>query len=113
MFLPKEGLLLRIFVGEDDSVDRMALYEAIVMKARELNIAGATVLRGGMGFGASSRIHTSKILRLSEDLPIIIEIVDTEEKINSILPYLDEVIEGGMVTLEKVKILKYLSNTSR
>ena len=113
MFLPKEGLLLRIFVGEDDSVDRMALYEAIVMKARELNIAGATVLRGGMGFGASSRIHTSKILRLSEDLPIIIEIVDTEEKINSILPYLDEVIEGGMVTLEKVKILKYLSNTSQ
>lgn len=113
MFLPKEGLLLRIFVGEDDSVDRMALYEAIVMKARELNIAGATVLRGGMGFGASSRIHTSKILRLSEDLPIVIEIVDTEEKINSILPYLDEVIEGGMVTLEKVKILKYLSNASR
>ena len=113
MFLPKEGLLLRIFVGEDDSVDRMALYEAIVMKARELNIAGATVLRGGMGFGASSRIHTSKILRLSEDLPIVIEIVDTEEKINSILPYLDEVIEGGMVTLEKVKILKYLSNRSR
>lgn len=113
MFLPKEGLLLRIFVGEDDSVDRMALYEAIVMKARELNIAGATVLRGGMGFGASSRIHTSKILRLSEDLPIVIEIVDTEEKINSILPYLDEVIEGGMVTLEKVKILKYLPNTSR
>jgi len=113
MFLPEEGLLLRIFVGDDDSVDNMALYEAIVMKARELNIAGATVLRGGMGFGASSRIHTSKILRLSEDLPIVIEIVDTEEKINSILPYLDTVIDGGMVTLEKVKILKYLHNRSQ
>ncbi|PJB78408.1 MAG: hypothetical protein CO090_06850 [Acidobacteria bacterium CG_4_9_14_3_um_filter_49_7] len=113
MFLPEEGLLLRIFVGDDDSVDNMALYEAIVMKARELNIAGATVLRGGMGFGASSRIHTSKILRLSEDLPIVIEIVDTEEKINSILPYLDTVIDGGMVTLEKVKILKYLPNRSQ
>jgi uncharacterized protein len=113
MFLPEEGLLLRIFVGDDDSVDNMALYEAIVMKARELNIAGATVLRGGMGFGASSRIHTSKILRLSEDLPIVIEIVDTEEKINSILPYLDKVIDGGMVTLEKVKILKYLPNRSQ
>ena len=113
MFLPEEGLLLRIFVGDDDSVDNMALYEAIVMKARELNIAGATVLRGGMGFGASSRIHTSKILRLSEDLPIVIEIVDTEEKINSILPYLDTVIDGGMVTLEKAKILKYLPNRSQ
>ncbi len=113
MFLPEEGLLLRIFVGEDDSTDHMALYEAIVMKARELNIAGATVLRGGMGFGASSRIHTSKILRLSEDLPIVVEIVDTEEKINSLLPYLDDVIQGGMVTLEKVKILKYLPNRSR
>ncbi len=113
MFLPKEGLLLRIFVGEDDSTDHKALYEAIVLKARELNIAGATVLRGGMGFGASSRIHTSKILRLSEDLPVVIEIVDTEEKINSLLPYLDEVIKGGMVTLEKVKILKYLPDSSR
>ncbi|NOY22634.1 MAG: DUF190 domain-containing protein [Acidobacteria bacterium] len=113
MFLPEEGLLLRIFVGEDDSTDHMTLYEAIVMKARELNIAGATVLRGGMGFGASSRVHTSKILRLSEDLPIVIEIVDTEEKINSLLPYLDEVITGGMVTLEKVKILKYLPDRSR
>ena len=113
MFLPEEGLLLRVFVGEDDSADHMALYEAIVMKARELNIAGATVLRGGMGFGASSRIHTSKILRLSEDLPIIIEIVDTEDKINSLLPYLDQVIQGGMVTLEKIKILKYLPNRSR
>lgn len=113
MFLPKEGLLLRIFVGEDDSTDHMALYEAIVMKARELNIAGATLLRGNMGFGASSRIHTSKILRLSEDLPIVIEIVDTEEKINSLLPYLDDVIQGGMVTLEKVKILKYIPDKSR
>ncbi|NOZ13529.1 MAG: DUF190 domain-containing protein [Acidobacteria bacterium] len=113
MFLPKEGLLLRIFVGEDDSTNHKTLYEAIVLKARELNIAGATVLRGGMGFGASSRIHTSKILRLSEDLPVVIEIVDTEEKINLLLPYLDEVIKGGMVTLEKVKILKYLPDSSR
>ena len=107
MFLPEEGLLLRIFVGEDDTVKNIPLYEAIVIKARELNIAGATVMRGGMGYGASSRIHTSKILRLSEDMPVVIEIVDTEEKINQILPYLDQVITGGMVTLEKVRILKY------
>ncbi|RME80583.1 MAG: DUF190 domain-containing protein [Planctomycetota bacterium] len=110
MKLPKEGLLLRIFVGETDYYGSTPLYEAIVLKARELNLAGATVLRGVMGFGANSRLHTAKILRLSEDLPLVIEIVDTEEKIQSLLPFLDEAVSEGMVTLEKVKILQYRHN---
>ena len=106
--LPEKGLLLRIFVGEDDRCKNgRPLYEEIVMKARELNLAGATVLKGAMGFGKTSRIHTSKFLVLSEDLPVVIEIVDTEEKINQLLPFLEEVIQGGMITLEKVAILKY------
>lgn len=105
----KEELLLRIFIGESDSYNGKALYEYIVYKARELHIAGATVLRGIMGYGANSKIHTAKILRLSEDLPIIIEIVDDEEKIKMLLPYLEESIENGIVTMEKVKILKFRS----
>ena len=107
MQLPKQAVLLRIFFGEDDKFGRSPLYEAIVMKAREMHLAGATVLRGPMGFGASSRLHTTKILRLSEDLPLVIEIVDSEEKINAFLPALEEMLGGGLVTLEKVKVLHY------
>ncbi len=107
MHLPTESVLLRIFIGESDRHDGKPLYEAIVLKARELHLAGATVLRGAMGFGPSSRIHTSKILRLSTDLPIIIEIVDGEEKINAFLPVLDGMMGGGLVTLEKAKVIHY------
>jgi PII-like signaling protein len=107
MVLPRESMLLRIFISEDDKFEHKPLYETIVMKAREAHLAGATVLRGPMGFGHSSRMHTSKILRLSEDLPIVIEIVDTEEKIKAFLPILDKVIGGGLITLEKVQVLQY------
>ena len=107
MHLPEDAVLLRIFIGESDRWKHQPLYEAIVMKARELHLAGATVLRGPMGFGKSSRLHTAKILRLSMDLPIVIEIVDTEEKINSFLPTLDEMMGGGLVTLEKAKVIRY------
>ncbi|MBI4378000.1 MAG: DUF190 domain-containing protein [Nitrospinae bacterium] len=107
MKLPEEGMLLRIFIGETDSYKGKPLYEAIVLKARELNLAGASVIRGIMGFGANSRIHTAKILRLSEDMPIVVEIVDTEEKLNKILPFLDETVKEGLITLERVKVLKY------
>ena len=107
MQLPKDAMLLRIFFGEADKFGGKPLYEAIVLKARELHMAGATVLRGPMGFGHSSRLHTSKILRLSEDLPLVIEIVDTEEKINEFLPVLDTMMGSGLVTLEKVKVLRY------
>jgi PII-like signaling protein len=105
--LEGEGFLLRIFLGELDKWHHQPLYEAIVLKAREMGLAGATVLRGPMGFGAHSRLHTAKILRLSEDLPVIIEIVDKEEKIHAFLPELDKMLEGGLVTLEKVRIIKY------
>jgi len=105
--LQKDAVLLRAFFGENDKFDGKPLYEAIVLKARELHMAGATVLRGPMGFGKSSRLHTSKILRLSEDLPLIIEIVDSEEKINSFLPVLDTMMGSGLVTIEKVKVLRY------
>ena len=107
MKLPDEGKLLRIFIGESDTYKGGPLYQAIVLKARELNLAGATVLRGIMGFGAASRIHTAKILRLSEDLPIVVEIVDTVEKIDKIIPFLDEVVGEGLITLEKIKVIKY------
>jgi PII-like signaling protein len=107
MQIPKQALLLRIFIGEDDTVNGSPLYEAIVLKAREMHLAGATVLRGPMGFGASSRLHTSKILRLSEDLPLVIEIIDSEEKINGFLPALDGMMSSGLVTLEKVQVLQY------
>src|SRR4051812_45428878 len=103
MNLPHEATLLRIFLGESDRWKHQPLYEAIVLKAREMQLAGATVLRGPMGFGKSSRLHTAKILRLSMDLPMVIEIVDEEEKINSFLPALDEMAGGGLVTLEKKK----------
>ena len=107
MKLPTDAVLLRIFLGESDRWKHQPLYEAIVLKARELHLAGATVLRGPMGFGAASLIHTAKILRLSMDLPMVIEIVDTEEKVNSFLPALDEMMGSGLVTLEKVKVIHY------
>ena len=107
MQISKQALLLRIFFGEDDKLEGRPLYEAIVLKAREMHLAGATVLRGPMGFGASSRLHTTKILRLSEDLPLLIEIVDSEEKINDFLPVLDRMMSSGLVTLEKVQVLQY------
>ncbi|WP_276200682.1 DUF190 domain-containing protein [Chelatococcus sp. XZ-Ab1] len=107
MQVPKNALLLRIFLGESDRDDGHPLYESIVLKAREMHLAGATVLRGPMGFGKSSRLHTTKILRLSEDLPLVIEIVDSEDKINSFLPVLETIMTSGLVTLEKVQVLQY------
>src|SRR4051794_21017082 len=107
MNIPSEATLLRIFIGESDRWQHQPLYEAIVLKARELHLGGATVLRGPMGFGKSSRMHTAKILRLSMDLPIVIEIVDSEEKINAFLPTLEEMMSGGMVTLERVQVVEY------
>ena len=112
MHLPNDAMLLRVFIGESDRWKHQPLYEAIVLKAREMHMAGATVLRGPMGFGKSSRLHTSKILRLSVDLPLVIEIVDTEEKINAFLPFLDEVMKGGLVTLEKVRVIDYRSGST-
>jgi hypothetical protein len=100
-------MLLRVFVGENDMCVGKALYEWIVLKARELNLAGATVTRGLMGFGAHSRMHTAKLLRLSEDLPVVIEIVDTLEKLETLLPFLDENVKEGLITLEKVRVIKY------
>jgi uncharacterized protein len=107
MEIPHESVLLRIFIGESDRHDGKPLHEAIVLKARELHLAGATVLRGAMGFGKSSRLHTNKILRLSVDLPLVIEIVDAEEKINAFLPVLETMMGGGMVTLEPVRVIHY------
>ena len=107
MQLPEDAVLLRIYVGESDRWQHQPLYEAIVLRARELHLAGATVLRGPMGFGAASRIHTAKILRLSMDLPIVIEIVDTDDKVPALLPFLDESMGGGPVTLEKIKVIHY------
>lgn len=107
MNLPSESVLLRIFIGESDKVDGKPLYEVIVERARATGLAGATVLRGFLGYGAHSRIHTSKVLRLSEDLPIVVEIVDAEETINAFLPELDGLIGEGLVTLEKVRVIVY------
>ena len=110
MTIPEEGYLLRIFVGESDKVGHKPLYEVIVLKAREAGLAGATVLRGVMGFGKNSILHTAKILRLSEDLPMVVEIVDSLPKVEAFLPVLDEMITDGLVTLEKVKVLRYKSS---
>ena len=107
MQIPNDALLLRIFIGESDRWQHRPLYEAIVLKAREMHLAGATVLRGPMGFGKASRLHTAKLLRLSMDLPLVIEIVDAEEKINAFLPVLDEMVGGGLVTLENVRVIDY------
>jgi uncharacterized protein len=107
MTIPEDGSLLRIFIGESDRYDHHPLYEAIVLKAREQGLAGATVLRGVMGFGKHSILHTAKILRLSEDLPMVIEIVDSAEKVENFLPMLDEMIKDGLVTLEPIRVLQY------
>jgi hypothetical protein len=112
MILPKEGKLLRIFIGENDKQDGLPLYEWIVRQAREQGLAGATVLRGLEGFGAHSRLHTAKILRLSNDLPIVIEIVDTEEKIEAFLPLIDSSIVEGLATVERVEVRFYRSGES-
>src|SRR5260221_14197472 len=109
MQIPQDAVLLRIFIGESDRWEHRPLYEAIVLKAREAHLAGATVLRGPMGFGKSSRLHTAKILRLSMDLPLVIEIVDSEEKIRAFLPPLNDMVGGGLVTLEKVQVIDYRS----
>jgi hypothetical protein len=112
MMLPEQGYLLRIFIGESDKHHDQPLYEWIVLKAREMGLAGATVLRGMMGFGAHSRIHTVKIQRLSEDLPIIIELVDTREKLENFLSVIDNEIEEGLATLEKATIHFYRSGAA-
>jgi uncharacterized protein len=112
MKISEEGQLLRVFVGESDKWEGKPLYEALVLKARETGLAGATMLRGLMGYGAASRVHTAKILRLSEDLPVIVEIVDSQEKIASFLPVIDEMIQEGLVTLERVQIILYRHNMS-
>lgn len=107
MQIPRDAVLLRIFIGEDDKSGHQPLYEAIVLKAREMQLAGATVLRGPMGFGRSSHLHTSKVLRLSEDLPIVIEIADAQDKIDAFLPELEKLMGSGLVTIENVKVLRY------
>ena len=107
MKLSRDAMLLRIFIGEDDKADHKPLYEAIVLKAREMHLAGATVLRGPLGFGHSSVLHTTKIVRLSQDLPIVIEIVDSEEKINAFIDAVEGIMGSGLMTLEKVKVVQY------
>ena len=107
MKIPRDGCLLRIFIGESDRWQGRPLYEAIVLKARELHLAGATVLRGPMGFGATSRLHTAKVLRMSEDLPMIIEIVDSQDKIDELMPHIDQMVTEGLVTLERVQVIQY------
>jgi len=109
MKIPEQGYLLRVFVGESDKHGHVPLYEAIVSRARETGLAGATVLRGVMGFGRHSVMHTAKILRLSEDLPMIVEIVDSLEKIEAFLPILDTMVPEGLVTLEQVRVIHYRS----
>ncbi len=110
MELPSSSLLLRIFIGESDKIDGRPLYEVIVEEARKRGMAGATVVRGFLGFGANSRIHTSKLLRLSEDMPVIVEIVETEDKVEAFLPDLNKMIGEGLVTLEKVRVIVYRHN---
>jgi PII-like signaling protein len=107
MQIPRDAVLLRIFFGEDDKSDHLPLYEAIVLKAREMHLGGATVLRGHVGFGHSSRIHTTKILRLSQDLPVVVEIIDSQEKIDAFLQVLDKMMTSGLITLERVQVLQY------
>lgn len=113
MKISEEGQLLRIFIGESDRWHGKPLYEAIILKAREMGLAGATMLRGLMGFGAARRIHTAKILRLSQDMPIVIEIVDSADKIDSLLPIVDEMVQEGMVTVERVRVIQYRHTAGR
>ena len=110
MQIPRQAVLLRIFIGEADKDDGRPLYESIVLKAREMHLAGATVMRGPMGYGHSSRLHTAKILRLSADLPLVIEIVDSEDRINAFLPVLDGIMTSGLIALENVQVLQYGSD---
>lgn len=112
MILPEEGQLLRIFIGESDKYEKQPLYQWIVTKARQSGLAGATAFRGLLGYGAGSRLHTAKLLRLSSDLPIVIEIVDTDEKIEKFMPIVDEAVKDGLATLEKVRIRLYRSGKS-
>jgi uncharacterized protein len=107
MQIPRDAVLLRIFFGENNKFHRLPLHEAIVLKAREMHVGGATVLRGHVGFGHSSRIHTTKILRLSQDLPVVVEIVDAQEKIDAFLPLLDGMMSSGLITMEKVQVIQY------
>jgi hypothetical protein len=107
MKIPEDGCLLRIFIGESDHWHGKPAYEAIVLKARELGLAGATVFRGAMGFGGHSRLHTFKILRLSDDLPVLIEIVDAQAKIDAFLPEIDPIVGSGLITMEPVRVIKY------
>ena len=107
MRIPREAVLLRIFFGENDKFHRLSLHEAIVLKAREMHLGGATVLRGHIGFGHSSRIHATKFLRLSQDLPVVVEIVDSQEKIDTFLPVLDGMMSSGLVTIERAEVLQY------
>ncbi len=113
MKIPTDGYLLRIFIGESDKWHGKPLYEAIVLKAREIHMAGATVLRGPMGFGAHGRLHTTKIMRLSEDLPMIVEIVDAKEKIDELMPHIDAMVQEGLVTLEPVQVIKYRAGNQK
>lgn len=111
MRAPRDAVLLRIFCSEDAKHGHLPLYEAVILKAREMHLAGGTVLRGSLGFGRSTQIHTTKILRLSQDLPIVIEIIDSQEKIDAFLPALEGLMSGGIVTLEKIQVLEYGPDT--
>ena len=113
MHIPREAVLLRIFFGESDKFHRLPLHEAIVLKAREMHLGGATVLRGQIGFGHSSRIHTSKFLRLSQDLPVVVEIIDSQEKIDRFLPVLDGMMASGLITMERAEVLQYGAEEAR
>src|SRR5437867_10211592 len=110
MKIPEPGKLLRIFIGESDRWHHQPLYEAIVLKAKELGLAGATVLRGPMGFGANSRLHTANLLELSTDLPVVIELVDSAARIQTLLPFLDQAVSEGLITIEAVRVLRYVAN---
>ena len=112
MQIPKDAVLLRIFIGENDRYKDKPLYETIVIRAREMHVAGATVLRGPLGFGRSSRLHSARISRLSNDLPMVIEIVDSQAKIDEFMPVLDEMVGSGLITVEKVQVLQYGERTT-
>lgn len=113
MKISEEGQLLRIFIGESDHWHGRPLYEALIFKARETGLAGATMFRGLMGYGAASRIHTAKILRLSEDLPVLVEIVDSAEKISAFLSVIDEMVKEGLVTVENIRVIQYRFNSEK
>jgi PII-like signaling protein len=113
MHLSENGQLLRVFIGESDTWQGEPLYRAIVLKAKDLGLAGATVLHGAMGFGANSRVHTTKLLELSTDLPVVVEVVDTADKVEALLPFLDEAVGEGMITIEAVKVLRYRHNPAK